>query len=170
MRRKSWNLIVGSMAIVFLMLMNASPATSVTKSNVEKLTFSATTVEGKNFKSNVLLGKKPSVLWFWAPWCAICKNESRFIVSAASKYKNKVNFIGVGALGSVAEMQDFVLHTGTRSFINLNDESTKIWSRFGVFIQPTLVFVDSAGRITSKVGPSSPEYLNKKLLALTSSQ
>ncbi len=135
--------------------------------NKAKLTFTAKTVDGKSFSSKVLANKKPTVIWFWAPWCAICKNESAYIVAAAEKYKGKVNFLGVGALGSGEEMADFVIHTGTSIFTNLNDESGKIWNRFGVIIQPTLIFVDSKGKISSKVGPSDEEFLAKKLVALT---
>ena len=167
--------IFGILAITSFGLVNSATASQksfqiATKINVEKLTFTGNTVEGKDFKSTLLLGKKPSVLWFWAPWCAICKNESHFIVAAAKKYKGKVNFIGVGALGSAVEMKEFVSQTGANSFLNLNDEGTKVWSRFGVFIQPTLVFVDTKGKISSKVGPSSATFLEKKLKSLINSQ
>ena len=135
--------------------------------NNSKLTFTAKTVEGKKFSSKVLANKKPTVFWFWAPWCAICKNESANLVSAAKQYKGKVNFVGIGALGNQAEMQDFVTHTGTSLFTNLNDGDGKLWNRFGVVIQPTLIFVDAKGKITSKVGPSDEEFLQKKLVALT---
>ncbi len=135
--------------------------------NNAKLTFTAKTVEGKKFTSKVLANKKPTVFWFWAPWCAICKNESANLVAAAEQYKGKVNFVGIGALGNQAEMQDFVTHTGTSLFTNLNDADGKLWNRFGVVIQPTLIFVDAKGKITSKVGPSDEEFLQKKLVALT---
>lgn len=135
--------------------------------NNSKLTFTAKTVEGKKFSSKVLANKKPTVFWFWAPWCAICKNESANLVAAAEQYKGKVNFVGIGALGNQAEMQEFVTHTGTSLFTNLNDADGKLWNRFGVVIQPTLIFVDAKGKITSKVGPSDEEFLQKKLVALT---
>ena len=135
--------------------------------NNSKLTFTAKTVEGKKFSSKVLANRKPTVFWFWAPWCAICKNESANLVAAAKEYKGKVNFVGIGALGNQAEMQDFVTHTGTSLFTNLNDGDGKLWNRFGVVIQPTLLFVDAKGKITSKVGPSDEEFLLKKLVALT---
>lgn len=136
-------------------------------SNNTKLTFTAKTVEGKKYSSKVLANKKPTVFWFWAPWCAICKNESANLVAAAEQYKGKVNFVGIGALGNQAEMQEFVTHTGTSLFTNLNDADGKLWNRFGVIIQPTLIFVDAKGKITSKVGPSDEEFLQKKLVALT---
>lgn len=135
--------------------------------NNSKLTFTAKTVEGKKFSSKVLANRKPTVFWFWAPWCAICKNESANLIAAAKEYKGKVNFVGIGALGNQAEMQDFVTHTGTSLFTNLNDGDGKLWNRFGVVIQPTLIFVDAKGKITSKVGPSDEEFLQKKLVALT---
>lgn len=135
--------------------------------NKTKLTFSATTVDGKKYSSKVLVNRKPTVVWFWAPWCAICKNESAYIVAAAEKYKGKVNFLGVGALGNQAELADFVSHTGTSIFPNLDDSEGKLWNRFGVVIQPTLLFIDAKGKITTKVGPSDEEYLAKKLAALT---
>jgi len=143
----------------------ASPASFTT--NKTKLTFTAKTVDGKNFSSKVLVNKKPTVIWFWAPWCAICMNESAYIVAAAEKYKGKVNFLGVGALGSSEEMVDFVSHTKTSIFTNLNDAEGKLWNRFGVIIQPTLLFVDATGKITTKVGPSDEEFLVKKLATLT---
>lgn len=135
--------------------------------NKAKLTFSAKTVDGKNFSSKALANKKPTVLWFWAPWCAICKNESAFITAAAQQYKNKVNFVGVGALGSREELVEFVGLTGTSNFTNLDDSSGKLWNRFGVIIQPTLLFIDTKGNITTKVGPSDERFLAKRLAALT---
>lgn len=137
------------------------------KSNVKKLTFTATTVAGTQFSSKILLQKKPSVLWFWAPWCAICQNESAGIVAAAEKYKNKVNFIGVGALGNTAELQEFVDKTGTSAITNIDDSSGAVWKRFGVVIQPTLIFVDKRGRITTKMGPSDTTFLESRLKSLT---
>lgn len=136
------------------------------KSNVKKLTFSAKTVEGSAFNSKILRGTTPSVIWFWAPWCAICANESADIVAAAEKYKGRVNFVGVGALGNQPELLDFVEKTGTSVFPNIDDSSGAIWKRFGVVIQPTLIFVDRAGKITTKIGPSDGEFLESKVRAL----
>jgi thiol-disulfide isomerase/thioredoxin len=137
------------------------------KSNVKKLTFTATTVSGTQFNSKILLQKKPSVLWFWAPWCAICQNESAGIVATAQKYKNKVNFVGVGALGNTAELQEFIDKTGTSVITNIDDSSGVVWKRFGVVIQPTLIFVDKKGKITTKMGPSDTNFLESRIKTLT---
>lgn len=160
-------LVISTTALVVAQAPAQAYSQATFATNNTKLTFTAKTVEGKKFTSKVLANKKPTVFWFWAPWCAICKNESANLVAAAEQYKGKVNFVGVGALGNQAEMQDFVIHTGTSVFTNLNDADGKIWNRFGVIIQPTLIFVDAKGKITSKVGPSDEEFLQKKLVALT---
>jgi len=141
-------------------------ASATKKSNVTKLTFTAKTVTGTAFNSKVLRGTTPSVMWFWAPWCAICMNESADLVAASQKYKGRVNFIGVGALGNQPELQDFVAKTGTSAFPNIDDSSGAIWKRFGVVIQPTLIFIDKNGKITTKIGPSDAEFLESKLKAL----
>ena len=142
-------------------------ASGASKKNVAKLTFTATTVDGKVFTSKDLTGPKPSVLWFWAPWCAICQNESKDIVAAAGKYQGKVNFIGVGALGNKEEMAHFIETNGTSNFTNIDDSSGKIWKRFGVILQPTLIFIDKNGAMVTKIGPSDAEYLSAQLKRLT---
>jgi thiol-disulfide isomerase/thioredoxin len=145
----------------------APAAVSATKkSNVKQLTFSAKTVTGTAFNSKILRGTTPSVIWFWAPWCAICQNESADIVAAAEKYKGRVNFVGVGALGNQPELLDFVEKTRTTAFPNIDDSSGAVWKRFGVVIQPTLIFIDRNGKISTKIGPSDAEFLESKVKAL----
>lgn len=163
------NRTLGALLTTTLLLTSlAAPAAfgATKKSNVKKLTFSATTVSGAAFDSKVLLGNRPSVIWFWAPWCGICQNESAAMVAASQKYKNRINFIGVGALGNQAELQAFVDKTGTSVFTNIDDSSGAVWKRFGVIIQPTIVFVDRTGKITTKIGPSTANSLEKSLKTL----
>jgi thiol-disulfide isomerase/thioredoxin len=161
---------VTSALLAVFLLASATPATATpSKAVVKKLTFTSKTVDGKNFSSKVLVGKKPSVIWFWAPWCAICHNEAANLVEAQETYGDRVNFIGVGALGTSAELKVFVEETGTKIFTNLDDSKGKLWARFGVVIQPTLIFIDGKGKLTTHIGPSDIDFLNSKLKALTAS-
>lgn len=143
----------------------APAADAASKQNQKLLTFSATTVDGKPYKSTALL-KKPSVIWFWTPWCAICRNESKAVAQLATKYAGKVNFVGVGANGSTDEMKEFVALQQFANVTHLNDATGKLWNRFGVVIQPTLVFVDKNGKIKTHVGPSTTSYITKQVAAL----
>jgi len=142
-----------------------APATAAAKQNQKLLTFTATTVDGAAYKSTNIL-KKPTVIWFWTPWCAICRNESKAVAALSVKYAGKVNFVGVGANGSVEEMKEFVSLNNVSKVTQLNDATGKIWSRFGVVIQPTLVFVDKNGKIETHIGPSTTSYITKKTAAL----
>ena len=140
-------------------------ANAASKQNQKLLNFSATTVDGLAYKSTPLL-KKPSVIWFWTPWCAICRNESADISKLSIKYAGKVNFLGIGANGSVDEMKEFVALQPKARMAQLNDAQGKLWSRFGVVIQPTVVFVDKNGKIETHIGPSTSSYLAKKIARL----
>jgi thiol-disulfide isomerase/thioredoxin len=165
---KKRNILASITALSLVMGAILAPAavSATKKSNITKLTFTAKTVTGTAFNSKILRGTTPSVIWFWAPWCAICANESADIVATAEKYKGRVNFIGVGALGNQPELLDFVEKTGTSAFPNIDDSSGAIWKRFGVVIQPTLIFVDKNGKISTKIGPSDGEFLESKVKAL----
>jgi thiol-disulfide isomerase/thioredoxin len=169
MRKQSKVIAALLSAMLVVSASNATAATSKSVTQKSLLTFTARTVDGKAFSSKVLLGKKPSVLWFWAPWCAICHNESADLVKAAALYGDRVNFIGVGALGTSAEMRTFVGDTGVGAFTNIDDSSGNVWKRFGVVLQPTLIFISAKGKITNHIGPSDAEFLDAKLKALTAS-
>lgn len=147
-------------------LISSPAANAASKQNQKLLTFSATTVDGLAYKSTQLL-KKPSVIWFWTPWCAICRNESADISKLSIKYAGKVNFLGIGANGSAEEMKEFVALQPKAKLIHLNDTQGKLWSRFGVVIQPTLIFVDKNGKIETHIGPSTASYMAKKIATLT---
>ena len=74
----------------------------------------ATTIDGQPFDANVLAGR-PTVVWFWAPWCVICRREAPNVVTIASRYAGKVNFVGVAGRGKAPEMRDFVKETHTEA-------------------------------------------------------
>ncbi|MFM1984626.1 MAG: thiol:disulfide interchange protein [Actinomycetota bacterium] len=146
-------------------VLTPAPADAASKQNQKLLTFTGTTVDGLAYKSTDVL-KKPTVIWFWTPWCAICRNESKAVAALSTKYAGKVNFVGVGANGSVEEMKEFVGLQKTANITHLNDAKGKLWNRFGVVIQPTLVFVDKNGKIKTHVGPSTTSYITKQVAAL----
>ncbi|MFI6938508.1 redoxin domain-containing protein [Streptomyces sp. NPDC050418] len=111
----------------------------------EALTFKATTVDGKPFDARTLAGK-PTVLWFWAPWCPKCKAQAEETAKVAADYQGKANVVGVAGLDTNAAMQDFVSDTGTGSFPQLSDETGEVWKRFEVTEQSRYVILDKTGK------------------------
>lgn len=152
--------------LISAVLAGAGPAFAASKANAKLLTFEATTVSGLAYKSKALLGAKPSVIWFWAPWCAICRGEGPALASLSKKYQGKINFVGVGALGTQPQFQEFVAATKTDQITHLDDSSGQLWSRFGIVLQPSFVFISKTGKLTKKVGPTSASYLSKAIAEL----
>jgi thiol-disulfide isomerase/thioredoxin len=130
----------------------------------EQLAFTAKTVDGANFDGKSLAGK-PVVLWFWAPWCSICRGEAPDIAKTAAANPG-VTFVGVAGLGEVSAMKGFVSDTGLGNLTHLADLDGSLWSRFGVAAQPAQAFIATDGTMTVVKGSMSGAELEAKVKAL----
>lgn len=116
------------------------------------LDFAAVDLEG----SAVTGVEGPVVLWFWAPWCPICRGEAPALVKEVEASPG-VTFIGVASLDEVPAMQAFVSETGTGGFRHLADPGGEIWARFGVTSQPAMAFISSDGQVKVVPGAMAPQ-------------
>ncbi len=89
------------------------------------------------------------MLWFWAPWCTICRAEAPELARIAAQYDGEVEFVGVPGRGDEVDMRRFVDDTGTAGFTHVVDQDGSLWSRFDVIAQPAFVFVDGQGAVDS---------------------
>ncbi|OLT24311.1 hypothetical protein BJF83_07400 [Nocardiopsis sp. CNR-923] len=126
------------------------------------LAFETQTVDGAAFSGADLAGE-PTVLWFWAPWCTICRGEAAGVAEAAARHSGDVAFIGVAGLGEVEAMRGFVSDTGTGELTHLVDEDGSIWSGFGVASQPAFAFVSSDGAFETVQGTLSDGDLDAQV-------
>lgn len=115
------------------------------------LRFSATTVDGARFDGASLAGR-PTLFWFWAPWCGACQSEVPAVRGAFTHYGSRVRFVGVGAWADAASLRAFTHGRGVDGFTELADRDGALWPRFGVIEQPTLVFVHGDGRVETHPG------------------
>lgn len=115
------------------------------------LAFPAVDIAGQPVDLAELAGE-PVVLWFWAPWCSICRGEAPYVADVAADLAGEVTFIGVAGLGERAAMQAFVADTGTGSFLHLSDDDGSLWQRFGVTYQPAYAFIGADGSTDVHVG------------------
>ncbi|MCI4042419.1 redoxin domain-containing protein [Streptomyces sp. TRM75563] len=132
----------------------------------QALRFTATTVDGKPFDGSTLAGK-PTVLWFWAPWCPKCKAQAAATAKAAADHAGKANVVGVAGLDTNEAMRAFVADTGTDGFPQLSDEKGELWKRFEVTEQSRYVILDRDGKTVYEGVLPGGKGLAEKVAGLT---
>ncbi|WP_097867649.1 redoxin domain-containing protein [Streptomyces sp. rh34] len=130
------------------------------------LRFTATTVDGKPFDATTLAGR-PTVLWFWAPWCPKCKAQAAATAKVAADHAGEANVVGVAGLDKNEAMKDFVADTKTGGFPQLSDENGEVWKRFEVTEQSRYVILDKEGKTVYEGVLPSGEGLAEKVAGLT---
>lgn len=126
----------------------ADPATAgdpTAAGELDALDFTLTTLDGEPFDAAQLRGT-PTILWFWAPWCTICRAEAPELARLAEDVRD-VTVVGVPGRGEVQAMRDFVADTGTGDLTHLVDTDGLVWARFGVIAQPAYAFVGADGEV-----------------------
>jgi thiol-disulfide isomerase/thioredoxin len=118
----------------------------------DRLQFTGTTLSGAPFNGATLQGK-PSVLWFWTPWCPFCNSEAPGLSRVAAA-NPAVTFVGIAAHSDVGAVQNFVSKYNL-NFTNLNDADGSIWARYNVPWQPAWVFYRADGTSTFVNNPTS---------------
>jgi len=111
----------------------------------------ATAIDGEPFDAAALAGR-PTVAWFWAPWCVVCRAEAPDVAEIAERYAGLVNFVGVAGLSELSAMREFVADTGTDGIIHLDDSSGEIWASYEIYSQPAFAFIADDGRLEVYVG------------------
>lgn len=127
--------------------------------------FTAAILGGGELSSASFAGKD-TVLWFWAPWCTVCRGEADDVVAAAAAVDGKVEVIGVAGRGEVPAMEGFVADTGTGGLTHVVDDDGSIWSSCEVFAQPAYAFIDDSGTVEVFVGALGEDALVQRMNAL----
>ncbi len=130
------------------------------------LAFTAPSLAGGTVDAADLAGE-PVVLWFWAPWCTICRAEAPEVADVAAELDGTVTVLGVPGLGAEADMRAFVADTGTGAITHLVDADGSLWQRFGVVSQPAFAFVSPDGGVETFGGSLGGDELRSRALALT---
>jgi thiol-disulfide isomerase/thioredoxin len=124
-----------------------APTTPPSAAVPEVLDFTAQTVAGTPFNGADLAGK-PAIVWFWAPWCPVCKAGASDVAAAATELGDDVTVVGVGGLsGSEDDMTAFVEDTDTQQFSHIVDTDGAVFTRFGVTQQDTFAFISADGTV-----------------------
>ena len=104
-------------------------------------------VTDHEFEERVVGSSTPSVVDFWATWCAPCRRLDEMIDTVAEEYKGRVTFFKVDV-----------------------NESSGTASRYAVWSIPTLLFFQGGEVVDQAVGALSREALQEKLERLLEAQ
>lgn len=132
------------------------------------LDFTATTVRGESFDGTTLAGK-PTVLWFWAPWCPVCAGQASSVAALAESHAGELNVIGVAGLDEQAAMEGFIANNGVDGVTHLSDEEGSVWRRFEVTEQSSFVVLDAEGEERYRQGYRESDELSDQVDELLSS-
>lgn len=109
---------------------------------------------------------KPSILYFWAPWCSVCRVSMPNLESYYQKNKDDVNVVGIVLnYQSTTEVEDFLNEKSITLPTLLGDAKTS--KDFLIQGFPTYYVLDANGVIKSKsMGYSSEIGLTVRTLTL----
>lgn len=132
------------------------------------LGFTATTLDGQRFDGSSLAGE-PVALWFWAPWCSICRTEAPAVAEVAEQYAGEVTVVGVPGRAAPDAMREFVADTGTGGFDHVVDTDGALSTRFGIVTPTAYAFVDRSGAVRTVQGGLGADELRRAMTELAAS-
>ncbi|MFP5309757.1 MAG: TlpA family protein disulfide reductase [Actinomycetes bacterium] len=101
----------------------------------------------------------PTVVNFWATWCAFCVEEMPDLEAAHQQLGDAVRFVGIARQDNVDKALTLADETGV-TYDLLEDGPGTYFNEVGARGMPTTLFVDAAGAIVYRhTGPISAEQL-----------
>ncbi len=103
--------------------------------------------DGTVLRSDVLKGKKPLMLVFWATWCPSCKEEIPRLKEVHSSPRLKgleLIAVNVGVNDSLGRTKRFMKKYDISYPVGF-DEGSRITRRFQILGTPTVILVDRSG-------------------------
>lgn len=122
----------------------------------EILDFEAVAVDGAGFSGADVAGR-PVVVWFWAPWCAVCRSQVPEVEALVAEHGDEVAFLGVGSLDGEEAIAAFA--EDVPGITHLSDPDGELYQRFGIAEQSSFVVLDAEGGEVLRTGYGDDDEL-----------
>jgi cytochrome c biogenesis protein CcmG, thiol:disulfide interchange protein DsbE len=110
----------------------------------------------------------PVVVNIWASWCPPCRAEAPDLAAAATRYGDRVRFIGVDTQDARSGATEYIARYHL-PYPSVFDPTNAIAVSYGLYSPPATLFFDADGTLVRTVpGQISPEDLDRGLRAITS--
>jgi cytochrome c biogenesis protein CcmG/thiol:disulfide interchange protein DsbE len=90
----------------------------------------------------------PTVINFWASWCAPCANEAPRFRASARVHEGQVVFLGIDINDFKSDARHF-LRKHKINFVSVRDRGGSTLERYGLTGLPETYFVDARGRVVA---------------------
>jgi thiol-disulfide isomerase/thioredoxin len=90
--------------------------------------------------------ERPTLLWFWAPWCSVCNSQAEKIEALALQARGTLDVVAIGGRDDLENGPAFVERHDFRSPTVLFDESMAVWREYRIPGQPGAILLDTDGR------------------------
>ncbi|HVF75866.1 MAG TPA: TlpA disulfide reductase family protein [Acidimicrobiales bacterium] len=154
-----WLAPLGVVAVAALLLVGRSDGAS----DPSPLVAPAFSVEDvRNPAATVALpAGRPSVVNFFATWCAPCREELPILQRASARHGSQVAFVGIDVADSRTKATDLLDELGI-GFPAGYDPHRKVADAYRLTGMPTTVFVAADGRVAGTVrGPLTAKKLDE---------
>ena len=140
------------------------PSSSTTEPVVPAaLRWRARTVSRVGFDAADLAGR-PTVLWFWAPWCPVCRGQIPQVKGLAEQFGGRANLVGVGSLDDPDAIIAFAAEVPEAT--HLLDPDGELWKRYRVVEQSSFVLLDPEGEVVVRIGYGGADDLDERVETL----
>ncbi len=138
---------------------------SLLDNNTMAPAFNLPTVSGKTFSNEMLIGK-PTVLFFWAPWCSVCKVSMPNLQSFYELNFENVNVISIALdYQSKQEVIELIAQKSLTFPTLYGNSATSLDYKIKGF--PTYYVIDRQGQVHAKsMGYSSEIGIKARTLNL----
>ena len=88
--------------------------------------------QGEFALASLAEAERPTLLWFWAPWCTVCNGEAETIERMASDARGEMDVVAIGGRDQAANGPAFVARHGLRTPMLLFDEPMAAWEAYRI--------------------------------------
>ncbi len=120
-------------------------------------------MDGEKFDAAALAGR-PTLLWFWAPWCPSCRGQIPQVKDVAAAHGGDIDVVGVGSLDDAAAIVRFA--SDVPQATHLLDPDGAVWRRYGVVEQSSFILLDGSGKVVFRTGYGGSDDLDERITRL----